>query len=126
MMNSPISFLGEFDSTILANQNKDVTKEFDEYRSKYIINNNKVLNNEYENYYPDQYLRCIGDLFFYGKVDHKNDFKCQFTNYILLIGSLIIVTVIGVKFLTAFQKTSRKDPEDHDKFVIYKVPYYNI
>jgi chitin synthase len=66
----------------------------------------------------------MGDLFFYGKVDHRNDFRCQFTNYILLIGSLIIVTVIGVKFLAALQLTSRKDPEEHDKFVICQVPCY--
>jgi len=122
--NSPVQFLGEFGNVVLANQNKDVTKEFEEYRLKYIMNNNQPLNSAFENYHPDQCLKCMGDLFFYGKVDHRSDFKCQLTNIILLIGSLIIVMVIGVKFLAALQLTSRKDPEDHDKFVICQVPCY--
>ncbi|OUM61397.1 glycosyltransferase family 2 protein [Piromyces sp. E2] len=123
--NSPTSFLGEFGNVVLyPKQNADITREFEEYRSKYIMNGNNVLNSEYENYHPDQCLRCMGDLFFYGKVDHRNDFKCQLTNYILFIGSLIIVMVIGVKFLAALQLSSRKDPEDHDKFVICQVPCY--
>jgi len=122
--NSPVPFLGEFGAVVLANQNKDVTKEFEEYKMKYIMNGNNVLNPNYENYSPDNCLKCMGDLFFYGKVDHRNDFKCQLTNYILLIGSLTIVMVIGVKFLAALQLTSRKEPENHDKFVICQVPCY--
>jgi chitin synthase len=50
--------------------------------------------------------------------------KKVFSNYILLATSILLVTVIGVKFLAALQLGSHKDPEAHDKFVILLVTCY--
>jgi chitin synthase len=39
------------------------------------------------------YLNCMNNLFYIGTVDHRNDFSCQFSNYILLATSILLVTV---------------------------------
>ncbi|KAJ1546025.1 hypothetical protein HK405_007463, partial [Cladochytrium tenue] len=71
-----------------------------------------------------KYLSCMNNLFYVGTVDHRADFRCQFSNYILLAATVVIVLIIGVKFIAALQLTSKKDPEDHDKFVICQIPCY--
>jgi chitin synthase len=63
----------------------------------------------------------MNNFFYIGTVDHRNDLRCQFSNYILLAASIVIVLIIGVKFVCALQFGSKKDPEDHDKFVICQV-----
>lgn len=39
------------------------------------------------------YLNCMNNMFYIGTVDHRNDFSCQFSNYILLATSILLVTV---------------------------------
>ncbi|KAH6588782.1 hypothetical protein BASA50_010488 [Batrachochytrium salamandrivorans] len=70
------------------------------------------------------YMRCMNNMFYIGTVDHRNDFKCQFSNYMLLATSVILVSVVGFKFLAALRFGSSRDPEFHDKFVICQVPCY--
>lgn len=67
---------------------------------------------------------CLRNLFFIGKVDHRNSVQCQFSRYILLALSILMVSVIGFKFLAALQFGHRRKPEDYDKFVICQVPCY--
>ncbi|KAJ3130242.1 hypothetical protein HK098_004289 [Nowakowskiella sp. JEL0407] len=67
---------------------------------------------------------CMEGLYRVGDIDHRNDLKCVIPNYILLVSSCILVAVIGFKFLAALQFTPRRQPEDHDKFVICQVPCY--
>eukprot|EP00842_Homolaphlyctis_polyrhiza_P006328 jgi/Hompol1/6697/HPOL_000417-RA len=71
-----------------------------------------------------QYINCLNNMFYIGTVDHRNDFRCQFSNYILLASSVFIVAIIGFKFLAALRCGSARDPEYHDKFVICQVPCY--
>ncbi|KAJ3126609.1 hypothetical protein HK098_007364 [Nowakowskiella sp. JEL0407] len=76
---------------------------------------------------PQQWNRvftCMEGLYRVGDVDHRNDLKCVIPNYILLVSSCILVAVIGFKFLAALQFTPKRQPEDHDKFVICQVPCY--
>lgn len=67
---------------------------------------------------------CLRNLFTIGKVDHRRDAQCLFSQYILLALSIILVSVIGFKFLAALQFGAPRAPEDHDKFVICQVPCY--
>jgi len=67
---------------------------------------------------------CLRNLFTIGKVDHRNDPQCLFSKYILLAMSIVMVAIIGFKFLAALQFGSARAPEDHDKFVICQVPCY--
>lgn len=67
---------------------------------------------------------CLRNLFTIGKVDHRNDPQCLFATYILLVLSIIMVSIIGFKFLAALQFGAARAPEDHDKFVLCQVPCY--
>ncbi|RIA90569.1 glycosyltransferase family 2 protein [Glomus cerebriforme] len=67
---------------------------------------------------------CLKNLFYVGKVDHRNSPQCLFANYILLAFSGVLVAVIAFKFLAALQLGAKREPEEHDKFVICQVPCY--
>ena len=70
------------------------------------------------------YMRCMDGLLYAGVVDTRLSPQCQFSNYMLLVSTVILVTIIGVKFLAALRCAGQRDPEEHDKFVICAVPCY--
>ena len=67
---------------------------------------------------------CLRNLFFIGKLDHRNSAQCQFSRYILLAFSLVVVSIVGFKFIAALQFGRARQPESHDRFVILQVPCY--
>lgn len=67
---------------------------------------------------------CMDNLFYVGDLDTRNSAECLFAKYILLAISLLLVTIIGVKFLAALQFSSKNVPENLDKFIIATVPAY--
>lgn len=67
---------------------------------------------------------CLRNLFFIGKTDGRNSVQCQFSRYLLEAISIVLVSVIGFKFLAALQFGRGRKPEDYDKFVICQVPCY--
>ncbi|KAF9972361.1 hypothetical protein BGZ73_004549, partial [Actinomortierella ambigua] len=67
---------------------------------------------------------CLRNLFFIGRVDERTSFRCEFANYMLLVPSILIVCTIAFKFLAALQLGSKREPEEHDKFIILQVPCY--
>lgn len=67
---------------------------------------------------------CIDNVFYTGKLDFRKSAKCQVNNYILLAFTIILCTVILVKFLAALQLGSKRRPSPQDKFVICQVPAY--
>ena len=67
---------------------------------------------------------CLRNLFTIGKEDHRNAPQCLFATYILLALSIVMVSIIGFKFLAALSFGTARAPEDHDKFVICQVPCY--
>ncbi|KAJ3089830.1 hypothetical protein HK102_005396 [Quaeritorhiza haematococci] len=70
------------------------------------------------------YMRCMDGMFYTGVVDNRLSPQCVFSNYVLLASTIILVAVIGFKFLAALQFGGGGAPEDHDKFVILQVPCY--
>ena len=68
--------------------------------------------------------QCLRNLFLIGKVDTRDSPQCQFSTYILLALSSVMVAIIGFKFLAALHFGSSRAPENHDKFVICQVPCY--
>ncbi|KAI9193287.1 glycosyltransferase family 2 protein [Polychytrium aggregatum] len=72
----------------------------------------------------DNALNCMNSMFYIGTIDHRGDTRCVVASYVLLSASIILVLIIGVKFLAALQFGSRKDPENNDKFVVIQVPCY--
>jgi chitin synthase len=67
---------------------------------------------------------CMRNLFFVGQVDTRNSAKCIFARYILLVVSICLVSVIGIKFIAALQFGHKREPEKLDKFVIGFIPCY--
>ena len=92
------------------NAGSDITKQFDALK----INRNVL----------DWQRTCLRNLFTIGKVDNRQSPQCLFANYILLVLSVIMVSIIGFKFLASINFGAARAPEDHDKFVICQVPCY--
>jgi chitin synthase len=69
-------------------------------------------------------LTCMNNLFYVGDLDTRSSAQCLFAKYILLAISIMLVTVIGFKFLAALQFGKKNMPENLDKFVIATVPAY--
>jgi chitin synthase len=67
---------------------------------------------------------CLDRLFYVGELDTRNSTKCLFAKYLLLAISILLVSVIGIKFLAALQFSRKTDPENIDKFIIATVPAY--
>ncbi|EHY60833.1 Chitin synthase 6 [Exophiala dermatitidis] len=69
-------------------------------------------------------LNCMDNAFYVGKVDFRDEPKCQVNNYMMLAFSIVLCSVILVKFLAALQLGSKRRPAPQDKFVICQVPAY--
>ncbi|KAK4166059.1 family 2 putative glycosyltransferase [Cladorrhinum sp. PSN259] len=69
-------------------------------------------------------LNCINNRFYIGLTEFRYSARCQVNNYILLAFSVIICTIIGIKFISALQFGSKRRPSPQDKFVICQVPAY--
>lgn len=67
---------------------------------------------------------CLENTFYIGRTDFRKTAKCQVNNYILLAFTIVLCTVILVKFLAALQLGSKRRPAAQDKFVICQVPAY--
>ncbi|TGJ86874.1 hypothetical protein E0Z10_g1901 [Xylaria hypoxylon] len=67
---------------------------------------------------------CLDNLFYVGDVDTRNSVKCQFAQYLILAVSIILVSIIGFKFLAALQFGGKNMPENIDKFVMCQIPAY--
>ena len=67
---------------------------------------------------------CLRNLFTIGKVDNRQSPQCLFASDILLVLAVIMVAIIGFKFLASINFAAARAPEDHDKFVICQVPCY--
>jgi chitin synthase len=67
---------------------------------------------------------CLDNLFYVGEVDTRNSTQCLFAKYLLLAITILLVSVIGFKFLAALQFGKKNVPENLDKFVMCVVPAY--
>ncbi|GAA5809891.1 hypothetical protein MFLAVUS_003306 [Mucor flavus] len=67
---------------------------------------------------------CLRNLYFSGAVDQRNSARCLFAEYLLLIVTIFLCSIIVFKFLAALQFRTRREPERQDKFVVCQVPCY--
>lgn len=67
---------------------------------------------------------CLDYVFYKGKVDFRDSPRCTVNNWILLAFTILICSVVLVKFLAALQLGSKRRPAPQDKFVICLVPAY--
>lgn len=71
------------------------------------------------------YMNCMDNLFYVGIVDNRKSYTCLLTNQILFVSSILLMCIIGVKFLAALQFQSGNDPEPQDRHVIVTIPCFN-
>ena len=67
---------------------------------------------------------CLRNLFFIGMVDNQNLPQCLFSQYILLVLLIIMISIITFRFIASINFGLPCAPEDHNKFVICQVPCY--
>ncbi|KAL2861076.1 putative chitin synthase [Aspergillus lucknowensis] len=67
---------------------------------------------------------CLDYVFYKGDVDFRESARCTVNNWILLAFTILICSVVLVKFLAALQLGSKRRPAPQDKFVICMVPAY--
>ncbi|KAI8387999.1 chitin synthase [Radiomyces spectabilis] len=72
----------------------------------------------------DRQLTCLRNLFLVGKVDTRNSLQCQFSEYLLLLITGFLCSVILFKFLAALRLASSHALEEYDKFIVCQVPCY--
>jgi chitin synthase len=72
----------------------------------------------------DSTLTCINRMFYIGTVDRRNTIQCSLSSALLFGASIVLVAVIGIKFIAALQFGTKADPEQSDKFAILMVPCY--
>ncbi len=81
-------------------------------------------NNGTESAHLENSINCIKNTFYIGIPDFRQTPRCQVNNYILLAFTIVLCSVIGIKFLSALQFGSKRRPAPQDKFVICQVPAY--
>lgn len=69
-------------------------------------------------------ITCVQNAFYVGIPDFRSAARCQVNNYILLAFTVMICSVILIKFVSALQFGSKRRPAPQDKFVICQVPAY--
>jgi chitin synthase len=107
----PETFRPELRRLLFANYGNDVSQEFTQLKAT-------------DRTYYTNVLNCMNNMYFIGVVDNRDTFQCRFSNGILLAASIVLVSVIGIKFLSALQCSSRRVPDESDKFVLMMVPCY--
>ncbi|KAK1759305.1 chitin synthase 6 [Echria macrotheca] len=113
------SFLDDNLVTLVKNNpGKDLTKDIDAL----IASAQSSNNDEYALLMNS--MNCIEHTFQKGIPDFRYSARCQVNNYILLAFTIILCSVIGIKFISALQFGSKRRPSPQDKFVICQVPAY--
>ncbi|KAI8581089.1 hypothetical protein K450DRAFT_234564 [Umbelopsis ramanniana AG] len=72
----------------------------------------------------ERQLTCLRNLFLVGKVDARNSPQCVFSEYLLLIISGFLCSVILFKFVAALQVTQSSGDIEYSNFIVCQVPCY--
>ncbi|CAH0021869.1 unnamed protein product [Clonostachys rhizophaga] len=99
------------------NPGRDITKDLDT-----LMTNNMNNESEYANIMNS--WNCIQEVFYKGKVDFREYPRCTVNNWILFAFTMVLCSVILIKFIAALQFGSKRRPSPQDKFVICQVPAY--
>jgi chitin synthase len=69
-------------------------------------------------------IPCLEKGFFMGVVDRRNAMQCAVSVWITYAVAGVLVSIMVVRFLAALQLSSKRIPEDLDKYTICMVPCY--
>ncbi|CAJ0552629.1 Ff.00g007070.m01.CDS01 [Fusarium sp. VM40] len=68
--------------------------------------------------------RCIQAISYKGMSDFRDTARCQVNNWLLLVFTVIVCVIIGIKFAAALRFGSKRRPSKQKKFVICQIPAY--
>lgn len=102
-------------SLVKTNPGQDLTEKWDKMKTEANSTQQIIIDNN---------LNCMANTFYVGIPDFRMSARCQVNNYILLAFTIMLCSVIVVKFLAALQFGSKRRPAVQDKFVICQVPAY--
>lgn len=106
------NFFGDdFNTLVQSNPGQDIKSDFEDKFSGNVTNYSAIQ-------------KCLDNYFYVAKVDFRDSARCQVNNYILLAFTIILCSVIVIKFLAALQFGGKRRPAPQDKFVICQVPAY--
>ncbi|KAE9387335.1 hypothetical protein BT96DRAFT_1005213 [Gymnopus androsaceus JB14] len=74
--------------------------------------------------YRDANLACLNNVFYIGETDFRTMARCQAPNISLIVITAVLMSTMVLKFLSALQLGSKRNPELQDKFVLCQVPCY--
>ncbi|KAI0165689.1 glycosyltransferase family 2 protein [Xylariaceae sp. FL1272] len=116
--NDNLAFLDSvLTDAVTDNPGQDVTTTWNNHLAS-------VANNDTASAIAQNSINCIKETFFVGRPDFRYSARCQAINYILLAFTILVGSVILVKFVAALQFGSKRRPSPQDKFVICQVPAY--
>ncbi|KAI9029175.1 chitin synthase-domain-containing protein [Hyaloraphidium curvatum] len=69
-------------------------------------------------------MPCLEKAYFMGVVDRRNQVQCAVSVWITYGVAAVLVSIMVVRFLAAMQLSSKRIPEDLDKYTICMVPCY--
>ncbi len=69
-------------------------------------------------------MKCLESQFYVGVVDLRNSVQCVAASYSLLGLTILLCTIMLMKFLSAIQLGARRRPEETHRHVILQVPCY--
>ncbi|KAL2021296.1 hypothetical protein VTK56DRAFT_7267 [Thermocarpiscus australiensis] len=104
-------------STVQNNPGQDLTEQIHAIQQD-------ARANATENISVANTMNCLNNRFYIGITDFRWSPRCQVNNWILLAFSIILCSVIVIKFVSALQFGSKRRPSPQDKFVICQVPAY--
>lgn len=84
----------------------------------------KSANNETENTNILNSINCLNNRFYLGITDFRESAKCQVNRWMLIAFTILVCSVVVIKFVAALQFGSKRRPSPQDKFVICQVPAY--
>ncbi|KAH6984233.1 glycosyltransferase family 2 protein [Ilyonectria sp. MPI-CAGE-AT-0026] len=67
---------------------------------------------------------CLDNLFYVGDLDTRHSTKRQFADYLPLVVSILLCSVIAFKFVASMQLAAKNTPEKVEKFIICQIPAY--
>eukprot|EP00835_Amoeboradix_gromovi_P001253 NODE_54_length_26799_cov_0.554794.p1 type:complete len:1374 gc:universal NODE_54_length_26799_cov_0.554794:21572-17451(-) len=69
--------------------------------------------------------QCFNNLFYVGVRDDRLSIPCVMSNVLLLTTSVLLVLIIGIKFLAALRSALTSNPEEIHKYTIIQIPCYS-
>ena len=81
-------------------------------------------NSQFMSKWP-QLKNCFNNVLMRGIVDKRQSIPCYISNSLFLSTSILLVIMVGLKFIAALRSSYQSHPERVDKFCVIQIPCYS-